>query len=172
MSERSGLVTMGGSPVTLVGDELKVGDKAPDFVAVDNDVKDVRFSDYKGKVIVISSVPSLDTPVCSLETERFNQEAKKLGDDVKVLTISMDLPFAQKRWCAAEGVYNLQTLSDHRDADFGTSYGVLMKESRLLARVLFVIDTEGVIRYIQVVPEITKEPNYDEVLDAVKGLLS
>lgn len=171
MKEMTGIVTMGGSPVTLMGEELKAGDKAPDFVAIDNDMKEARLSDYKGKVIVISSVPSLDTSVCSLETERFNQEADKLGEKVQVLTISMDLPFAQKRWCAAQGVYNLQTLSDHRDADFGTGYGVLMKENRLLARAIFVIDKQGIIRYIQVVPEITKEPDYDEVLKAVQDLL-
>jgi thiol peroxidase len=154
----------------LLGDELKVGDKAPDFVALDNDLKETRLSDYKEKVVVLSAVPSLDTSVCSIETTRFNAEAGKLGDKVKILTISMDLPFAQKRWCAAEGVRNVQTLSDHRDADFGTRYGALMKETRLLARIVFVVDKEGVIRYIQIVPEVSKEPNYDEVIEAIKAL--
>jgi len=116
-------------------------------------------------------VPSLDTPVCSLETARFSAEADKLGDSVRILTISMDLHFAQKRWCAAEGAANVVTLSDHRDADFGNKYGVLMKGFRLLGRAIFVTDKEGVIRYIQVVPEITTEPDYDAVIKAVKELL-
>lgn len=170
MIERTGIVTMKGASVTLLGDELKVGDHAPDFTAIDNDLKDTRLSEFKGKVVVLSAVPSLDTPVCSLETARFNAEAAELGENVNILTISMDLPFAQKRWCGAEGVENVLTLSDHRDADFGNKYGMLMKKTRLLARAIFVVDKEGVIRYIQVVPEITSEPDYDQVIKAVKEL--
>ncbi|MBP1738896.1 MAG: thiol peroxidase (atypical 2-Cys peroxiredoxin) [Deltaproteobacteria bacterium] len=171
MQERKGLITFMGNPLTLVGPSLKVGDKAPDFTVLDNSLNPVRLSSYKGKVCILSSVPSLDTPVCDLETRRFNQEAAILGPDVAVLTISMDLPFAQKRWCGAAGVDKVTTLSDHRDASFGTAYGSLIKELRLLARCVFVVDREGVIRYIQVVKEISQEPDYGAVLDAVRKLL-
>jgi len=170
VSERSGVITMNGNPLTLVGQELKVGDTAPDVTLLDNELNPVQLSSFKGKVVVISSVPSLDTPVCDLETRKFNEEAANLGPDVQILTISMDLPFAQARWCAAEGVDRLKTLSDHRDASFGNTYGVLIKELRLLARCIFVVDKEGTIRYIQLVPELTSEPDYEAVLEAVKGL--
>jgi len=170
MKERSGIATIEGKPLTLVGEEVKVGDKAPDFTVLDNDLSPVDFSSYRGKVCVISSVPSLDTPVCDTETRRFNQEAGRLGSDVVILTISMDLPFAQKRWCGAAGVDKVQTLSDHREASFGTAYGVLIKELRLLARAIFVVDREGIIQYIQLVKELTKEPDYEAVLNAVSKL--
>lgn len=126
MQERDGIVTMKGNPITLMGTEPQVGDKAPDFVAIDNDLNPVSFDSFRGKVCIVSSVPSLDTPVCDMETRRFNDEAGRLGDDVEILTISMDLPFAQKRWCGAAGVDRVQTLSDHRDAAFGQAYGVLI----------------------------------------------
>ena len=171
MVERSGEVTMKGNPLTLVGSGLKVGDKAPDFVVLNNDLAPVSLSSYSGKVCILSSVPSLDTPVCDMETRRFNQEAGNLGQDVVVLTISMDLPFAQKRWCGAAGVDKVVTLSDHRDATFGSAYGVLIKELRLLARSVFVVDKKGVIRYIQLVKELTQEPDYEAVLKAVKACL-
>ena len=171
MQERDGLVTMKGNPITLMGTELQVGDKAPDFVAIDNDLNPVSFDSFRGKVCIISSVPSLDTPVCDMETRRFNDEAGRLGDDVEILTISMDLPFAQKRWCGAAGVDRVQTLSDHRDAAFGQAYGVLIKGLRLLARAVFVVDKEGTIRYIELVKEIASEPDYDSVLTAVKELV-
>ena len=171
MVERSGEVTMKGNSLTLVGPALKVGDKAPDFLVLNNDLAPVRLSEYRGKVCVFSSVPSLDTPVCDMETRRFNQEAGNLGQDVVILTISMDLPFAQKRWCGAAGVDKVITLSDHRDASFGSAYGVLIKELRLLARSVFVVDREGVIRYIQLVRELTQEPDYEAVLKAVKACL-
>jgi thiol peroxidase len=161
---------MKGNPLTIVGKELKVGGAAPDFEVLDNDLSPVRFSSFRGKICVISSVPSLDTPVCDMETRRFNEEAGKLGEDIQILTISMDLPFAQKRWCGASGVDKVITLSDHRKASFGTDYGVLIKELRLLARVVFVIDREGVIRYIQIVKEQTEEPDYDAVLEAIHAL--
>lgn len=170
MEERSGVVTMKGNPLTLVGEEIKVGDQAPDFVVVDNDLKPVRFSSFAGKIVVISSVPSLDTPVCDLETRRFNDEAGRLSQDVVVLTISMDLPFAQKRWCGAAGVDRVVTLSDYRDAEFGQAYGVLIKELRLLARTIFVVDRDRVVRYVQVVSELSREPDYDAVLAAVHEL--
>ena len=140
MIEKVGTVTMKGNPLTLVGNKVNVGDEAPDFVALANDLSEVRLSSFRGKVCIVSSVPSLDTPVCDVETRRFNSEAGSLGSDVVILTISTDLPFAQKRWCGAAGVTNVQTLSDHRDVSFGTSYGVLIKELRLLARAVFVVD--------------------------------
>jgi len=171
MQERDGIVTMKGNPITLMGTELQVGDKAPDFVAIDNDLNPVTFDSFRGKVCIVSSVPSLDTPVCDMETRRFNDEAGRLDDDVEILTISMDLPFAQKRWCGAAGVDKVQTLSDHRDAAFGQAYGVLIKGFRLLARAVFVVDKEGTIRYIELVKEIASEPDYDSVLIAVKELV-
>ena len=167
MKERTGIITMKGGPLTLVGNEVRVGDKAPDFEVLDNDLSPVRFSSFGGKLCIISSVPSLDTPVCDMETRRFNEEASKLGPDVVILTISMDLPFAQKRWCGAAGVTRVQTLSDHRDASFGTSYGVLIKELRLLARAVFLVDRAGTIQYIELVKEITDQPDYVAVLSAV-----
>ena len=170
MKERIGWITMMGNPLTLVGNEVKVGDKAPDFTALDNDLSPVKFSSYRDKVCVLSSVPSLDTPVCDMETRKFNEEAIRLGSDIVILTISMDLPFAQKRWCAAAGVNKVQTLSDHRDASFGTSYGVLIKELRLLARAVFLLDREGTIQYIELVKELTKEPDYEALLGALKQL--
>ncbi len=171
MEERIGVITMRGKPLTLVGQELKEGDPAPDFEVLDNGLSPVKLASFKGKVCVISSVPSLDTPVCDMETRRFNQEAGKLSADVQILTISMDLPFAQKRWCGAAGVDKVITLSDHRNESFGTAYGILIKELRLLARAVFVLDREGIIRYIQIVKETTEEPDYEAVLDAVNKLV-
>jgi len=170
MTERVGAVIFGGKPATLLGNELKVGDAAPDFTAVGNDLKPVALSQLKGKVVVVASVPSLDTPTCDLETRRFNAEAVKLGPDVVILTVSMDLPFAQKRWCGAAGVDRVVTVSDHRDASFGIGYGVLLKDVRLLARAVFVLDRQGVIRYMQLVKETGTEPDYAPVLQAVKEL--
>jgi thiol peroxidase len=160
-------VTFGGDPVTLAGNQLKTGDKAPDFTVLSNDLKEVKLSDYSGKVKLIAAVPSIDTGVCSEETKRFNQEADKL-DNVHVLTVSMDLPFAQQRWCAANGVKNLDTLSDHRDADFGEKYGVLMKELRLLARAVFVVDSNDHVTYVEYVNEVTNHPDYEAALEAAK----
>lgn len=170
MQERKGIITMKGNPLTLVGKEVKVGDSSPDCEVIANDMSAVRLSSYRGKICIITSVPSLDTSVCDMETRRFNEEAGNLGSGVVVLTISMDLPFAQKRWCGAAGVQNVQTLSDYRDASFGKAYGVLIKELRLLARAVFVVDKNGTIRYIQIVREVATEPDYNAVLGAVKGL--
>jgi thiol peroxidase len=169
MTERKGVITMKGKPLTLTGKEVKVGDKAPDAEVVANDLSEVKLSSYRGKVCIITSVPSLDTSVCDIETRRFNEEAGKL-DGVVVLTISMDLPFAQKRWCGAAGVKNVVTLSDYRYASFGTEFGVLIKELRLLARTVFVVDKAGIVRYKQIVPELATEPDYDAALKAAKGL--
>lgn len=170
MVERKGLVTFKGNPLTLVGDEVKVGQKAPDFVAIDNNLSPVKFSSYLGKVCIISSVVSLDTPVCDTQTRKFNEEASRLGPEVVILTLSMDLPFAQKRWCGAAGVDRIQTLSDHRDASFGTAYGVLIKELRLLARAVFLVDRKGVLQYKEVVKEVTNEPDYDALLKELKKI--
>ena len=170
MGERIGMVTMKGNPITLVGDEVTVGQKAPDFVAIDHNLAPVKFSSYRGKICILASVPSLDTPVCATETRKFNEEASRLSPDIVILTISMDLPFAQKRWCGAEGISRVQTLSDHRDASFGTSYGVLIKELRLLARAVFLVDQKGVLQHVQLVKEIASEPNYKDVWHALKKL--
>jgi thiol peroxidase len=168
MGERQGATTMKGNPLTLVGNEIKVGDKAPSFEVIGNDLSVTPLSSYEGKICIISSVPSLDTPVCEIETARFNSEAANLSDEIVILTISMDLPFAQKRWCGANGVDKVITLSDHRDATFGTAYGVLIKELRLLARAVFVVDREGIVRYVELVKEIANEPDYDAVLKAAR----
>jgi thiol peroxidase len=168
MAAQARTVTMKGNPLTLEGNPVKPGDPAPEFQALDNELQPVSLSSYRGKVVVLASVPSLDTPVCDMETRRFNEEAGNLSDEIVVLTISMDLPFAQKRWCGAAGVDRVTTLSDHRDASFGKAYGVLIQELRLLARAVFVVDREGVVQYAQLVPEIGEEPDYEAVLDAVK----
>ena len=164
-------VTMKGKPLALVGRGVKVGDAAADVTLVANDLGPVGLATLRGKVLVLASVPSLDTSVCSLETRRFNQEAARLGPDVRIVTVSMDLPFAQKRWCGAEGIDRVTTLSDHRDAAFGKAFGVLLKDLRLLARCVWVVDREGAVRYVQLVPEIAQEPDYGAVLDAVKHVL-
>ncbi|MCK5203399.1 MAG: thiol peroxidase [Desulfobacterales bacterium] len=171
MEERSAAVSMHGNPLTLIGKELSVGDSAPDLELLDNDLNPIKLSSFQGKVCVISSVPSLDTPVCDMETRRFNEAAGQLGDDVVILTVSVDLPFAQKRWCGAAGVENVVTLSDHRDTVFGAAFGVLIKELRLLGRSIFILDRNGIIQYIQNVKELSEEPNYDAVLEAVQKLV-
>ncbi|HEG43658.1 MAG TPA: thiol peroxidase [Phycisphaerales bacterium] len=171
MSERTGVITFKGGPLTLVGNEAVVGQEAADFEVLGNDLTPVKLSSFRGKVCVISSVPSLDTQVCDVQTRRFNEEAGRLGDDVVVLTISMDLPFAQGRWCGAAGIDNVVTLSDHRNAAFGEAFGLLIKELRLLARAVYVLDKDGVIIYSQVVPEVTDEPDYDAALAAVSELV-
>jgi len=171
MGERKDIITMKGQTLTLLGKEVKVGEPAPDFEVLANDLTPVKLSSFLGKVCIISSVPSLDTPVCDTMTRRFNQEAVNLGDDVVVLTISMDLPFAQKRLCGAAGAKNVQSFSDHRDASFGNAFGVLIKELRLLARAVFVVDKDGAIRHAQIVKELTNEPDYEAVLKAVKEIM-
>jgi len=171
MNERVGLVTMKGEPLTLLGNEVKVGDRAPDFEVVAKDLSVVKFSSFAPKVRIISSVPSLDTGVCDVMTRRFNQEAVAMGDDVVVFAISMDLPFGQDRWCIAADVKRVYVLSDHRTASFGKAFGVLIKDLRLLARAVFVVDKEGIVRYADILKEITHEPDYDAVLEVVKKLL-
>ncbi|KGM43546.1 redoxin [Alkalispirochaeta odontotermitis] len=172
MQERSGAITFQGNPLTLQGVELKVGDTVPDVALLGNDLSPVQLSSYKGKVCVISVVPSLDTPVCDMQTRKFNEQAGSLDDNVAILTMSMDLPFAQARWCGAAGVEKVVTLSDHRDAAFGEAFGLLIKELRLLARAVLVVDKDGKIQYAQLVNEVTEEPDYNAALEAVKKLLA
>ena len=167
-SERKA-ITFKGNPLTLIGPELKAGDKAPDFKLLGNDLGEVSFANWKGKTRILSVVPSLDTPVCDLQTKRFNEEASKLPDNVVVLTISADLPFAQARWCGATNSRKVVTLSDHRDMAFGTSYGVLIKELRLLSRAIFIVGADDKIQYVQYLKEITEHPDYDKALSAVKA---
>lgn len=162
-------VTFKNSPVTLVGNEVKVGDKAPNFTVLANDLSKVTLDNTKGNIRLISVIPSIDTGVCDAQTRRFNEEATKL-EDAKVLTISVDLPFAQARWCGANGIENVQTLSDHRDLSFGEAYGVYIKELRLLTRAIFVIDKNDTVAYVEYVNEATNHPNYEAAIEAVKKL--
>lgn len=161
-------VTFDGGPVTLLGKQLSVGDNAPDFKVLANDLSEVTLGDSNGNVRLISVIPSIDTGVCSTQTRKFNEEAASLGDDVKILTISVDLPFAQARWCGAEGVDSVQVLSDHRDLSFGEAYGVVIEELRLLTRSVFVVNKEGKIVYVEYVPEVTDHPDYEKALQATK----
>lgn len=164
-------VTFQGNPLHLEGELPVVGQKAPDFVLAANDLSPREFKDYAGKVLVLVSVPSLDTPVCDMEVRRFNTEAAGLSDNVRIVAVSCDLPFAQARWCGAAGVKSVETLSDYKDTSFGKNYGVLIKELRLLARAIFVVAPDGSLAYSQLVPEVTNEPDYDAALAAVKKLV-
>ena len=164
-------VTLKGNPVTLGGSEVKAGQAAPDFTAVDNGLQPVKLSGAKGKVVILSAVPSLETPVCDTETRRFNQEAAGLGGGVEIWTISMDLPFAQKRWCGAAGVTAVKTLSDFRERSFAPAYGVLVKDgplAGLTARAVFVVGKDGTVKHAEYVKDITQEPDYAAALAAAK----
>ena len=166
--ERQGAITFKNGPVTLLGNEVKVGDQAPDFTVLANDLSPVTLASSAGTVRLISVVPSLDTGVCDAQTRRFNEEVANLGN-VKVLTVSVDLPFAQKRWCGAAGIENVQTLSDHRDLSFGVNYGVAIKELRLLARAIFVVDSSDKVVHVEYVSEATNHPNYEAAIEAAKA---
>ena len=166
--ERPGATTMRGNPLTLIGPELKVGDKAPDFKLVDNSLKHVTLADTGHNVRIISVVPSLDTPVCEAQTKRFNDEAAQLPN-VDIYTVSMDLPFAQKRWCGAFGVDKVKMLSDHRDGSFGSNYGTLIKDLRIESRAIFVLDPNNTIRHVEYVKEVAEHPNYDTALSAARS---
>ncbi|MEJ2200757.1 MAG: thiol peroxidase [Desulfuromonadaceae bacterium] len=172
MEERTGITSFKGNPVTLLGPELKVGDKAPNFQLVDVDLKAVDLAAFAGKTKIFCTVPSLDTPVCDTEARHFNQAAADLGADVVVAVISLDLPFAQKRWCGAAGIDRVQTLSDYQERSFAQAYGVLIKELKLLSRSIFVVNANDVIVHLQHVPEITTEPDYEAVLKAAKESFS
>lgn len=166
--ERSGATTLKGNPLTLVGPELKPGDKAPDFTLVDTSLKPVTLADTGGNVRIISVVPSLDTPVCDAQTKRFNEEAAKMSN-VDILTVSMDLPFAQKRWCGAFGVDKVKMLSDHKEGSFGSNYGTLIKELRIESRAIFVIGRDNTIKHVEYVKEVADFPNYDAALSAAQS---
>ena len=169
MEKRTGVVTFAGNPIALLGKEVKVGDKAPAFTLLDNGLGEKTLADYAGKVKVISVVPSLDTGVCDAQTRWFNQNVSKLGENVVVLTVSVDLPFAQKRWCGAAGVDKVITLSDHKDASFGENYGFLIEELRLLTRGVVVINKDNKVTYVEYVPEVTQAVNFDAALEAIKA---
>jgi thiol peroxidase len=168
--ERTGVATLRGRPITLLGPRLREGGPAPDFAVLGNDMSPVTLASSAGKVRLISSVPSLDTEVCDVETRRFNQEAASLPS-VALLTVSVDLPFAQRRWCTDAEVDAVRTLSDHRDLSFGLAYGVAIKELRLLSRAVFVVDANDVVVWAQYVPELGEHPDYEGALAAVKSVL-
>lgn len=169
--ERKGLVSFQGKPLTLTGTELKAGDRAPDFMVLDSELKETGLKHFTGKIKIISVTPSLDTPVCDIQARRFNAEAANLPADVSILNISMDLPFAISRFCTSAGIDKVKALSDHRDASFGNAYGVLIKELRLLARSIFIIDKNDVVRYIEIVPEITNQPDYEKALIELRQIV-
>lgn len=171
MERRENTVTSGGVPVTLLGKEIKVGDKAPEFTALKTDNSKIGLEDLKNKIKIISVVPSVDTGVCELQTISFNEKAAELGEDVVVITISMDLPFAQKRFCGAHGINDSIVMSDHKDASFGLNYGFLMEETRLLARGVVIVDKEGIVQYVEYVSEASNHPDYDRAIEEVKKLV-
>lgn len=171
MQERTGVATLKGNPITLLGPELKPGDKAPDFVLNKDLLTEVSLDDFEGKVKLISVVPSLDTSVCDMQTRRFNQEAASLGKDVVILTVSVDLPFAQARWCGAAGVDRVITLSDYKNRSFGLAYGVLIKELQLDMRSIFVLDKDNKLVYVEYVREMSSHPDYEKAISAVKSIL-
>ncbi|MDT3764695.1 thiol peroxidase [Priestia filamentosa] len=162
------MTTFKGNEVTLLGKKVEVGQKAPNFTVLANDLSEVTLDDSKGSVRIISVVPSIDTGVCDAQTRRFNEEAASL-ENVKVLTVSVDLPFAQARWCGANGIENVQTLSDHRDLSFGEAFGVTIKELRLLSRSVFVVDSEDNVTYAEYLGEVTEHPNYEAAIEAAKA---
>ena len=169
--ERSGIITFKGAPFTLSGNPVREGDKAPDFTVRANDLSLRSLSEYAGKTLVFSVVPSLDTGVCDLQTRYFNEDAAALGDDVRILTFSCDLPFAQARWCGQAGVTQVETLSDHYDLSFGLAYGVVIKELRLLTRAVFVVDKNGVVTYTEIVPEVSSPVNFEALSDCLRKLI-
>ncbi len=168
--ERTGIITFKGNPMTLLGPDIKVGDTVPDFRVVDNDLQPLTLADLKGKAALISVVPSLDTPVCDTMTRKFNEEATKLPAGMAVFTVSLDLPFAQKRWCGNAGIDRVKTLSDYQDRAFGLNWGLLIKELKLLARAVYVVDKAGKVVYREIVKEVTAEPDYAAALAAAKKL--
>lgn len=170
MEKRSGIITMKGNPVTLAGKEIKVGDKAPNFTVIDNDMNEVLFETFKGKKVIISVVPSLDTSVCEFQTTSFNERASEI-EDVVILTISVDLPFAQKRFCVGKGIDKVKVYSDHRDLSFGEEYGFIIEELRLLGRGIVVVDKEGIVKYVEYVKEVTEHPDYDKAIEEAKKLI-
>lgn len=169
--KNSAQVTMKGKPLVLSGTQVKVGERARDFKALNTSLEEVSSSKFKDKIKLIASVPSLDTPICDLEIKRFNDEASQLSKELVIIFISMDLPFAQKRFCQSNDINKVKTLSDHRDCDFGLKYGVLISGMRLLARAIFIIDKGDIIRYVQLVPELSSHPDYDAALQGLKEVV-
>jgi thiol peroxidase len=169
MAETKRTTIMRGKPLTLAGPEIKVGQKAPDFKLLAMDFSEVALSRSKGQIRLLSVVHSIDTPVCDLQTQRFEEEAAKFKDIV-LYAISMDLPFAQSRYCGAHGIKNLKTLSDHRDASFGRAYGVLIEDLRLMSRAIFIIDRDDTVRYVEYVPRVSNPPDYDRAIEALQKL--
>lgn len=163
-------ITFGGDKVTLEGKEIKVGDIAPSFKAVNKDLSDFNSEDLKGKIVVYSVAPSIDTPVCALQTTTFNEEATKLSDDVKIVTVTVDLPFAQERFCSVKGIDNADIVSDYRYKEFGQKFGFMMEELQLLARGVVIVDRDGKVAYVEYVPEVTNDVNFDKALEEVKKL--
>lgn len=170
MNNKKNTITFQGNPLHLCGSVVEKGLKAPDFTVIDNSLNPVSLSAFNGSPLLIVAVPSLDTPVCDLEVRKFNEKALDIIDNLKIITVSMDLPFAQARWCGSAGIDRIQTLSDYKDASFGEAYGVLINELRLLARSIFLIDSSGKVVYSQLVPEMTDEPDYDEVISELNKL--
>lgn len=171
MTERTGELTFKGNPLTVIGEQLSVGDQAPDFSLIANNLSTTTLGDSAGKARLISVVPSLDTGICDAQTRRFNEEIANLGDNVVGYTVSADLPFAQSRWCGNAGVKNVVTLSDHKDMSFGDTYGTHVKELRLEQRAVFVVDANGVVQYAEYVPEIAQHPDYDAALAALQKVV-
>lgn len=171
MTERSGIITIEGNPLTLLGDEIKIGQEAPNFTVLDGNLEEKSLTSFEGKIKLIASVPSLDTPICDLQIKRFNDEASKLSKDIVIIFVSMDLPFAQKRFCQAYDIKKVKTFSDHRDADLGNKFGVLIKELRLLSRAVFIVDKDNKVTYVEYVKEITNHPDYDAALKALQSLV-
>lgn len=169
--ERPNGTTMKGNPLTLIGPELKPGDKAPNFSLRTQDLKPFTLQDTQGKIRLFSVVPSLDTPVCDAQTRRFNEEAAQLGEKVEIVTVSVDLPFAQKRWCGAAGIDKIKVVSDYYDRSFSEAYGTLIKELHIDSRAIFIVDDKDMVRYVEYVPEVANHPNYDTALATVKSLL-
>lgn len=163
-------ITFGGDKVTLEGKEIKVGDVAPSFKAVNKDLSDFNSEDLKGKIVVYSVAPSIDTPVCALQTTTFNEEATKLSDDVKIVTVTVDLPFAQERFCSVKGIDNTDIVSDYRYKEFGQKFGFMIEELQLLARGVVIVDRDGKVAYVEYVPEVTNDVNFDKALEEVKKL--
>ena len=169
--ERKNLITFKGNPLTLVGSEVKKSDKATDFKVVDEALNEVTLKDFAGKIKLISVTPSLDTPVCDMQARNFENEATKFSDDVVFLNISVDLPFAISRFCKSNNITKIKTLSDYKERNFGENYGVLIKELQLLSRAVFIIDKEDIVRYVEIVPEVTNHPDYKKAIDELRKIV-
>ena len=169
--ERSDVIKLMGNPLTLIGEEIKVGDKAPDFKSAEGLGKTVDLNSFEDKIKIFNVIVSVDTPVCDVQTKKFNEEAASLSDNIEIVTVSMDLPFALNRYCGAAGIDKVRTISDYHHASFGEAYGVLIKENRLLCRALFVVDSDNIVRHVEYVGEVSEEPNYEAALEIANSLV-